>query len=81
MERSAILNIIQEIVRDVVENDELVLEDHMTAADVDGWSSLSQAQILTAIEQKMKIRFSLMEIMEMKSISQIVDAVAKKTDK
>lgn len=78
MERDTIINTIQEIVRDFVDNDEIVLEEQMTATDIEGWTSLSQAQILSAIEQKLRIRFSLKEIIEMKSIGQIVEAVASK---
>lgn len=78
MERDTIINTIQEIVRDIVDNDEIVLNEKMTAADIEGWTSLSQAQILSAIEQKLGIRFSLKEIIEMKSIGQIVEAVASK---
>lgn len=80
MERSELLIRIQEVFQDVLENDNIILEEHMTAADIDGWTSLSQAQILTAIEQDLGIRFSLMEIMSMKSVGQIVDSVANKLD-
>lgn len=78
MERDTIINTIQEIVRDVVDNDEIVLNEKMTAADIEGWTSLSQVQILSAIEQKLGIRFSLKEIIEMKSIGQIINAVSSK---
>lgn len=80
MERSELLIRIQEVFQDVLENDNIILEEHMTAADIDGWTSLSQAQILTAIEQNLGIRFSLMEIMSMKSVGQIADSVANKLD-
>lgn len=78
MERNEILEKVQDIFRDVLDNEELVLEEQMTAQDVEEWTSLSQAQILTAIEQQMGFRFTLKEIMTMKSVGQIVDAIASK---
>lgn len=78
MERNEIFEKVQDIFRDVLDNDELVLVEQMTAKDVEGWTSLSQAQILTAIEQQMGFRFTLKEIMTMKSVGQIVDAIASK---
>lgn len=78
MERNEIFEKVQDIFRDVLDNDELVLEEQMTAQDVEEWTSLSQAQILTAIEQQMGFRFTLKEIMTMKSVGQIVDAIASK---
>lgn len=78
MERTEILAKMQDIFRDVLDNDELVLKESMTSQDVEEWTSLSQAQILTAIEQQMGFRFTLKEIMTMKSVGQIVDAIASK---
>lgn len=78
MERKEILSKVQEIFRDVLDNEDVVLEEQMTANDIEEWTSLMQAQILTAIEQSMGFRFSLMEIMTMKSVGQIVDAIESK---
>lgn len=78
MNKQEVLAKVQDIFRDVLDNDELVLEEQMTAQDVEEWTSLSQAQILTAIEQQMGFRFTLKEIMTMKSVGQIVDAIASK---
>lgn len=78
MERTEILAKVQDIFRDVLDNDELVLKESMTSQDVEEWTPLSQAQILTAIEQQMGFRFTLKEIMTMKSVGQIVDAIASK---
>lgn len=76
MEKTQIFNIIQEVFRDVLDNDEIMLEEQMTAKDIEGWTSLTQAQILTSIEKRFGVRFSLMEIIEMKSVGQIIDCVS-----
>lgn len=78
MEKNQIFKIIQEVFRDVLDNDDIMLEEQMTAKDIDGWTSLTQAQILTSIEKRFGVRFSLMEIIEMKSVGQIIDSVTTK---
>ena len=63
MERIEVLEKVQEIFCDVLGNDDIVLTETTTSQDVDEWTSLAQAQILTAIENELGIRFSLKEIM------------------
>ena len=48
MERNDILKRVEEIFREELEQDELVLTDKTTAEDVDGWDSLSHVQLVAA---------------------------------
>ncbi|GAA4974292.1 acyl carrier protein [Kineococcus glutinatus] len=48
----------QEVVREVLGDDELVLRDEMTAADVPGWDSLAHINIMFTLEQEFDVRFS-----------------------
>ena len=49
---------VQEIARDVFDDEELVLEDSTTAADVPGWDSLAHVNLMYSIEEEFGIRFS-----------------------
>lgn len=75
MERQEVLEKVQEVFCDVLGNDDIILKEETTAQDVDEWTSLAQAQILTAIENEIGIRFSLKEIMSVKTVGDIVDAI------
>lgn len=75
MERQEVLEKVQEVFCDVLGNDDIILKEETTAQDVDEWTSLAQAQILTAIENELGIRFSLKEIMSIKTVGDIVDAI------
>lgn len=75
MERKEVLEKVQEIFCDVLGNDDIVLTETTTSQDVDEWTSLAQAQILTAVENELGIRFSLKEIMSVKSVGDIVNAI------
>lgn len=48
------------------------LEPSMTAADVDGWDSLTNVQIIVAIEKSFGVRFSTGEVASMKSVAELV---------
>lgn len=55
-------NDIQEVFRGVFEDDQLILRDDMTAADIEGWDSLAHINLIIAIEKKLGIRFATAEI-------------------
>ncbi len=49
---------LQEIARDVFDDDDLVLADVTTAADVPGWDSLAHVNFMHSIEEEFDVRFS-----------------------
>ena len=51
MERSDILAKVQEVFRDELEVEDLVLTDETTADDVEEWDSLSHVQLVVALEK------------------------------
>ena len=53
---------VQEIFRDVFDDPDLVLGDETTADDVDGWDSLTQVNLIIAIEKKLGVKFATAEI-------------------
>lgn len=55
-------NDIQDVFRAVFEDEQLVLRDDMTAANVEGWDSLTHINLIIAIEKKLGIRFATAEI-------------------
>jgi acyl carrier protein len=75
MERSEVLEKVQEVFCDVLGNDDIVLTEATSAQDVDEWTSLAQAQILTAIENELGMRFSLKDIMSIRTVGDIVNAI------
>ena len=78
MERSEILNVIQEILRDVLEDDEIVVSEELCAKDVYGWDSLSHVHIIDVIEKRFKIKFTIGEIVVLNNIAGLIDLLQRK---
>lgn len=78
MERNEILGKVQEIFRDVLDNDEIVLTPETTADDVEDWDSLTHIQLIVGIEKEMKIKFTSKEILSWKNVSEMIDCIASK---
>lgn len=79
-DRSEIMGGITAILHDVLDEPDLVLHDHTTAADVAGWDSLRHIDIIVAIERKFKIRFTTKEATTLKNVGELVDLTQRKID-
>lgn len=77
MNRDVLKNEIQAIARDVFQKPELVLNDALSATDVDTWTSLSFTQFIAAIEKQYGFKFKLMELLQLRTMGAIVDATLK----
>jgi acyl carrier protein len=78
MERSDIMNELTRIIRDVLNNQSLVLNPETTAADVPDWDSVNHINIVVAAEQAFGIKFRTAEIEELRNIGEMVALIEKK---
>jgi acyl carrier protein len=78
MERSDILKRVEEIFREELEVDDLVLTDETTADDVEEWDSLSHVQLVAALEEAFGIEFKSREILSWENIGDLIDSIEKK---
>ena len=78
MERSDIMARVQEVFRDELELDDLVLTDETTADDVEEWDSLSHVQLVVALEKAFTVKFTSREILSWDNVGDLVDCIDKK---
>ena len=78
MERAEIMNQVQEVFRNVLKSNVVVLTDETTAADVPGWDSLTHVVLISEIEKHFGLRFSIREMLSWKTIGKMVDCLEKK---
>jgi len=72
------LNRLNEIFREVFDDDELVVAPETTANDVDGWDSLSHVNLIVAVEGRFNIRFSHKELLTFKNVGDLLNCIEKK---
>ena len=78
MERNDIASRVQEVFRDELELDDLVLTDETTADDVEEWDSLSHVQLVVALEKAFNIKFASREILSWDNVGDLIDCISKK---
>ena len=69
---------LQDLFRDVFDDDEIVLADALTAADVDGWDSLAHVNLMIAVEEEFDVRFATAEIASMQDVGSLVALLGAK---
>jgi len=78
MEAAQVLKEVNDIFIDVLDNNDIVLTRDTTAKEVEDWDSLSNIQIVIAIEKHFKIRFLSSEIQSFKNLGEMLDTIQAK---
>ena len=78
MNRQEILDKVQDIFRDILDNDEIVLTNESTADDIEEWDSLTHIQLIKAIEKDFSIRFMSREILSWNNVGEMIDSIVVK---
>ena len=77
MTRETIIEQLTPIARAMFKDDSIVIQDNLSAENLPTWSSLSFMMFLTEIENHFGFKFKMMEILTLKNMGTIIDAVAK----
>lgn len=78
MERSDILKRVEQIFREELGQEDIVLNDETTAEDVEGWDSLSHVQLVAVMEDAFGIEFSSREILSWDNVGDLINTIEKK---
>lgn len=78
MTREEVFEKINEVFRDVFEDEDIVVSDSTTADDIDDWDSLEHINLVNAIEDEFDIKFDMGQIVTMKNVGEMVDIILEK---
>jgi len=66
------------IFHDVFDDDSIVLTPELTAADVEGWDSLTHIRLILSVERAFKVRFNAAEVARLKNVGEFVESIKAK---
>jgi acyl carrier protein len=75
-----IIDELQEVFRDVFDDDEIALNREMTAEDIEDWDSLMHIQLIVAAEANFGVKFTTAEVIALKNVGDFVDLIARKKE-
>ncbi len=75
MDEALIYSRLAEIFHDVFDDDAITVTPELSAADVDGWDSLTHIRLLLTVEKAFKAKFSTSEIGKLKNVGDLVKLI------
>ena len=69
---------VQNLFRDVFDDEKLVIQNSTNSGDIDAWDSLNHISIVHAIEKEFNIKFNFDELAEFADVGNIIEAILKK---
>jgi acyl carrier protein len=73
---SSAYSLLADVFREVFQRDDIDLTPELTAAEVEGWDSLKQFEIILAVEQRLDASFTSAEIGSLRRLSDLARLVS-----
>ena len=67
-----------EIFRNVFDDESIVLTDETNANDIEDWDSLEQINLIVAIENEFEMMFDMAEVADLANVGEMVDLILLK---
>lgn len=77
MDRNEVFERMLTICKDVFDDDSLVLTESTTAADVEGWDSLTHLLLVNELEENFGVSFTLDDVTESQNLGELLTALMK----
>lgn len=75
MSRDEVFVTLNEVFRDVFDDEGITVSDKTTADDIEEWDSLEHINLLAAVEQAFGIKFNMGQVVSMKNVGEMADII------
>ena len=75
MNREEVYERLNTVFQDVFDDDDIVVNDATTAADIEDWDSLEHINLVVAVEKAFKIKFNMGEVNKFRNVGEMVDII------
>ena len=76
MSREEIYEQLNEVFRDVFDDDTIEVNDQTTSRDIEDWDSLEHINLNAAIETQFGMKFTMGQVVTMKNVGEMVDIIS-----
>ncbi len=75
MEKEEIYERLNNVFREVFDDEEIVVKPETTSSDIEDWDSLEHINLVVAVEQEFGIKFNMNEVTTMKNVGEMVEII------
>lgn len=77
MNREEVFAKVQEIFREVFDDEELVINDSTNADDIEDWDSLEHISLIVSMEKEFSLKFDIKVVNKLENVGQMVDLICE----
>ncbi|MBR6452585.1 MAG: acyl carrier protein [Lachnospiraceae bacterium] len=80
MSREEIFDTVQEIFRDVFDDEGLVISDRTNSDEIDDWDSLEHISLIVSMEKAFSMKFDIKEVNKLENVGEMIDLIKRKME-
>jgi acyl carrier protein len=69
---------LNEVFRDVFDDDSICVNENTTSADIEDWDSIEHINLIAAVENEFGIRFKMREVSGMKNVGEMIAIISSR---
>lgn len=81
MSREEIFEKVQEIFRDVFDDEELIISDKTNSDEIEDWDSLEHISLIVSMEKEFSMKFDIKEVNKLENVGEMIDLIKRKMDR
>ena len=70
---------LNEVFRDVFDDDSIEVDEDTTAADIEDWDSLNHITLIDAVESEFGVHFTMGEVSGMKNVGEMAQIIKERS--
>jgi acyl carrier protein len=75
LNREMVVDRLNHLFRDIFDDDDIAVTDDTTAADIDGWDSLTHIRLILGVEREFRIKMTAAEVGSLKNVGQMIGVI------
>ena len=80
MSRAEVFDKVQDIFRDVFDDETLTISDQTNSDEIDDWDSLEHISLIVSIEKEFSMKFDIKEVNKLENVGEMIDLIKRKMD-
>mgnify|MGYP002747515292 CR=1 FL=1 len=78
LSKDEIIERLDDVFRDVFDDDTLEVDENTTADDIEDWDSIEHITLIGAVEDEFKMRFKMGEVSGMKDVGEMIGTILRR---
>ena len=80
MTREEVFEKLNEVFRDVFDDEDISVAESTNSENIEDWDSLSHINLVVAVEKEFGVKFSMGETQKMKNVGEMVDIILQRAN-